>query len=285
MLSVLMLVLHPGDTNHPIINPSQQSINRLEVSSRDESVEGGKTCKRNSTNQIRTRGLSRGLREIRTGLVGAITQSEESCLQSSNFKIQISNSQIGTDRSMRKKQKFLKQHPSLNSSRDEIEELPQNVSLEAVTKETKSIRTNTTLSLPSAFKGETIPPVDPNSICMSIIPRNCKIVNRITSLPDLFNLKFIESNYVSDPQLSAIRDLIVSQDPDIHEKISAMNRYYSQFVNDFSAKENVVWMDEKLVLPINLQTAINNRIHAYHHGKTIMFDAAKDVWYPYIFAQ
>ena len=120
---------------------------------------------------------------------------------------------------------------------------------------------------------------------MSIIPRNCKIVNRITSLPDLFNLKFIESNYVSDPQLSVIRDLIVSQDPDIHEKISAMNRYYSQFVNDFSVKENVVWMDEKLVLPINLQTAINNRIHAYHHRKTIMFDAAKDVWYPYIFAQ
>ena len=118
---------------------------------------------------------------------------------------------------------------------------------------------------------------------MSIIPRNCKIVKKITSLPDLFNLKFIESNYVSDPQLGAIRDLIVSQDPDIHEKISAMNRYYSQFVNDFSVKENVVWMEEKLVIPINLQTAINKRIHAYHHGKTNMFDAAKDFWYPDIY--
>ena len=148
---------------------------------------------------------------------------------------------------MRKWQKFLKQHPSLISSSDEIEELPPNVSLEAITKETKSVRTNTTLSLPSAFKGETKPPVDPNSICMPIIPRNCKIDNKITSLPHLFNLKFIESNYVSDPQLSAMRDLVVSQDPDIHENISAMNRYYSQFVNDFSVKENVVWMDEKLV--------------------------------------
>ena len=48
-------------------------------------------------------------------------------------------------------------------------------------------------------------------------------------------------------------------------------------------KENVVWMDEKLVIPMNIQTAINNRIHAYHHGKTNMFDAAKDVWYPYIY--
>ena len=132
----------------------------------------------------------------------------------------------------------------MNSSSDEIEELPPNISLEAVTKETRSICTNTTLSLPSAFKGETVPPVDPNLLCMSIIPRNCKIVSKITSLLDLFNLKFIESNYVSDPQLSAIRDLIVTQDPEIQEKISEMNRYYAQFVNDFSVKENVVWMDE-----------------------------------------
>ena len=62
-----------------------------------------------------------------------------------------------------------------------------------------------------------------------------------------------------------------------------MNRFYSQFVNDFYVKEKVVWMDEKLVIPMNLQTAINNRIHAYHHGKNNMFDAAKDVWYPYLY--
>ena len=106
-------------------------------------------------------------------------------------------------------------------------------------------------------------------------------MSKITSLPDLFKLKFIESNYVSDPQLSAIRDLLVTQDPNNHKKVTAINRYYSQFVNDFYVKENVVWMDEKLVIPMNLQTAINNRIHAYHHKKTNMFDAAKDVWYPY----
>ena len=262
---------------------SKQSINRLEVSSRNDSVEGGKPCKRKSTNQVQTRRLSRRLREIRTGLVGAIIKSEQSCSKLLKSNSQISPSNIKMDQSMRKWQKFLKQHPSLNSSSDEIEELPPNVSLEAVTKETRFIRTNTTLSLPSAFKGETVPTVDPNLLSMSIIPRNCKIVNKVTSLPDLFNLKFIESNYVSDPQLSAIRDLIVTQDPEIYEKISEMNRYYAQFVNDFSVKENVIWMDEKLVIPINLQSAINNRIHAYHHGKSNMFDAAKDVWYPYIY--
>ena len=37
------------------------------------------------------------------------------------------------------------------------------------------------------------------------------------------------------------------------------------------------------MIPMNLQTAINNRNHVFHHGKTNMFDAAKDVWYPYIY--
>ena len=240
----------------------------MKVSLRNEPVEGAKPCEWESTNQNRTHGLNRRLRKIRGNLVGAIIQSKESCCLNLSNTSKNSQSRIAMDKSMRKWQKFLQQHPSLNSSTDEIEELPQNtVSLEAITKETKSIRTNTTFSLPSAFKGETIPPVDNNSICMSIIPRNCKIVSKITSLPDLFNLKFIESNYRSDPQLSAIRDLIVSQGPNIHDKFTAMNSYYSKFVNDFSVKENVVWMDEKLVIPMNLQTAINNRIHAYNHGK------------------
>ena len=155
---------------------SKKSIIGLEVSSRNESVEAGRTCEQNSTNHDQGRGLSQRLREIRTGSAGTIIKSEESCLKSSNLKTKISQPKFEMDRNMRKWQKFLKQHPSLNRSSDEIKELPPNLSLKAVTKETKSIRTNTTLSLPSTFKSETIPPVDPNQIFMSIIPRSCKIV-------------------------------------------------------------------------------------------------------------
>ena len=56
-----------------------------------------------------------------------------------------------------------------------------------------------------------------------------------------------------------------------------MNCFYSQFVNDFYVKENIVWMDEKIVKPMNLTKAILNRIHPFHHVKTNMFDATKDV--------
>ena len=62
-----------------------------------------------------------------------------------------------------------------------------------------------------------------------------------------------------------------------------MNRYYAQFKNIMYVRENVVWMDDKLVIPNSLTTAINNRIHYYHHGKSNRFQAAKDIWYPYIY--
>ena len=137
---------------------SEQSINRLKFSSRDQPVEGGKSCERESTNQNRTHGFNQQLRFLRGNLVGAITQSKESCFKLSNSKIHNSKTQI------KKWQKFLKQHPSLDSSSDEREELSPSLNLEAITNKTKSVKTNTTLSLPSAFKGETIPPVDLNSV-------------------------------------------------------------------------------------------------------------------------
>ena len=126
--------------------------------SRDQPVECGKSCERESTNQNRTHGLNQQLRNLRRSLVGANTQSKQSCFKLSNLKIHNSKTQI------KKRQKILKQPPSLDSSSDEREELSPSSNLEAITKETKSVKTNITLSLPSAFKDETIPTVDPNSV-------------------------------------------------------------------------------------------------------------------------
>ena len=89
----------------------------------------------------------------------------------------------------------------------------------------------------------------------------------MTSLPELFNFLFSESQYASDPQLSPTRELVKSK---THEKTHSMNRYYTQFVNDFYVKEKVVWLDEKLVIPTNLASVVNNPFHAIHHGKTCL---------------
>ena len=48
-------------------------------------------------------------------------------------------------------------------------------------------------------------------------------------------------------------------------------------------KDGCLWMDERLVIPNILQAAVNNRLHYYHHGKSNMYEAAKIIWYPYMF--
>ena len=42
-------------------------------------------------------------------------------------------------------------------------------------------------------------------------------------------------------------------------------------------------MDDKLVIPNILHKAINNGLHYYHHGKSNIFTAAKNVWFPYFY--
>ena len=76
--------------------------------------------------------------------------------------------------------------------------------------------------------------------------------------------------------------MVKAEDPEIQQKVHNMNRYYSQFVDDFHVRDKVLWMGDKLVIPNILHKAINNRLHCYHHGKSNLFTAAKDAWFPYI---
>ena len=174
----------------------------------------------------------------------------------------------------------MERHPSISSS-DEVEEI--DVDMQAVTTEVRSTKTNTIISNPSVYPGESYPPVNPENRVKSNIPRNCKIVSKQTALPELFNLRFIESQYNSDPQLQAIIELIKCKDPQLHSKIAAMSKYFGQYTQDFHARDGCLWIDVRLVIPNTLQAAVANRLHYYHHGKSSMYDAAKVIWYPYMF--
>ena len=116
---------------------------------------------------------------------------------------------------MKKNQKLLKRHPSITSSEDKVEKLTGEGTLNASTTETISTKSNTVLSIPSIFAGETFPSVNPANTIMSAIPRNCKVVSKATALPELFNLRFVESQYPSDPQIGAIYQLVKSKDPQL----------------------------------------------------------------------
>ena len=172
----------------------------------------------------------------------------------------------------RKIRKLLEQHPSISSS-DEIEEINQDT--QAVTTEVRSTKSNTIISIPSVYPGESCPPVNPENRVMSFIPRNCRVVNKQNALPELFNFRFIESQYNSDPQLQAIIEMIKCKEPNLHTKIATMSKYYAQNTQDFHVKDRCLWMDERLINPNTLQAAANNRLHYYHHGKSNMYEAAR----------
>ena len=158
--------------------------------------------------------ISRADGQMMLRLAGAIS----TCKHSRSQSIFRTNSII-MDKSIRKIQKFSERHPSIISSEDEVEELMRKVNLNASTTEMNSTKTNIILSIPSQFPEETFPAVNLAHTIMSIVPRNCKVVSKSRALPELFNLRFIESQYSSDPQLEAIYQLIKSKDPE------AMNRY------------------------------------------------------------
>ena len=86
----------------------------------------------------------------------------------------------------RKIRKLLKRHTSIGSS-DEVEEINQDI--QAVTTEVRSTKSNTIISILSVYPGESYPPVNPENCVMSIIRRNCKVVNKQNAPPELFNLR------------------------------------------------------------------------------------------------
>ena len=79
---------------------------------------------------------------------------------------------------------------------------------------------------------------------MYIIPRGYKVFSKLTSLPELFNLQFIKSNYQSDLQLTGIREMIKEKDIIITDRYYAqcsMDRYYAQFINHMYVKMSCGW--------------------------------------------
>ena len=63
-----------------------------------------------------------------------------------------------------------------------------------------------------AFSGEKIPPLHSNNLVMPIDLRGHQIVSKSTSLPELFNLPFVESQCKSKSQIIAIREMIEKRD-------------------------------------------------------------------------
>ena len=244
--------LSKGRLESPPVTNNKRVCN---ISNRKQPVEGEQSCCGNWTNHRATNCISGRSIKSSGNLVGTIIEADFGYLNSSNTNIQNSKNNSIMERKIRK---LLERHLSISSS-DEIEAIDQD--MQAVTTEVRCTKTNTIISIPSVYPGESYPPVNPENRVMSVIPRNCKVVSKQTALPELFNLRFIESQYSSDPQLQAIIEMFNCKDPQLHSKIAAMSKYYAQYTQDFHVRDGCLWMDERLVIANILQAAVNNRLH------------------------
>ena len=210
------------------------------ISNRKRPVEGERSCDGNWTNHKVTNYFSGRSIKFSNNSVGTIIEANFSYLNPSKTLKISSNSTTNTQNSKHnlimemKIRKLLERHPSISSS-DEVDEI--DVDMQAVTTEVRSTKTNTIISIPSVYPGESFPPVNPENRVMSIIPRNCKTVSKQTALPELFNLRIIEPQYNSDPQLRAIIELTKCKDPQLHSKIAAMSKYFAQYTQDFHVRD------------------------------------------------
>ena len=91
-------------------------------------------------------------------------------------------------------------------SSDEITVI--NPEIVAITKNTRDSKINTVLSIPSKFRGEFFPTVNPNQQIISIIPRDCKVFKISQALPELLNLEFVASNIPADVNLLRVKEAL-----------------------------------------------------------------------------
>ena len=159
-------------------------------------------------------------------------------------------------------------------SSDEITVI--NPEIEAITKTTRDSKNNILLSIPSKFPGELIPIINPNQRIISIIPRVCKFIKKSTPLPELLNVELFASNIPADINLLKVKEALQKK-TNLREELIKLGKYWAQYAYYLSLKDDYVWLDGRLVIPLPLQVPVETRVHSYHHGKRNMFEAARDV--------
>ena len=259
--------------NDRLISPSEEG-----VKTRDIRLTNQKPVKRIIECNDR-----KGAKLVKSITVFELRECDVNSILNSNLLFGKRNIPIMTSLSLKKLNKLLLKHPETTSgSSSEVEVV--DARLEAETKHTRDVKCITVISIPSAFGGELFPAAYPagGNVVMSVIPRDCKFVQKSDTLPELFNLKLVEANYKGDPQMRVIKELVECKDTELERKVRAMGAYLGQHTHDFHVRENCLWMDERLVIPILLRKAVVNRIHCFHHRSSNMFDAARDVWLPYL---
>ena len=199
--------------------------------SNNSPVEGVDSCALELTDHWLEICINRRLRKTKRELSQCFYSFRRELLGTGKFEFSESKN---NGSKIQKTRTILKKPPSLNCSDDEIEEVKTSLTSEAFKKETRAIKIKIILSSPRRLEERNFHRCTHNNLFMSIVPRGYKTFSNLISLPELFNFKCVESQYAADRQFITIRELNKQKDCQSHEKIYAMNRYYSHFVMTFT---------------------------------------------------
>ena len=87
------------------------------------------------------------------------------------------------------------------------------------------------------------------------------------------------SNYQADLKLQNIRDAVLRRDINL---LSKENKLYRHVFKDLRVDRELVYFENRLVIPSDLRQAVLNSIHSGHNGRDAMLGSVDEVWWPQI---
>ena len=119
--------------------------------------------------------------------------------------------------------------------------------------------------------------------------------NPPTSTEHLLEVKFLKektfkeindimlmANYQSDSGLQNVREAVLRRDVNVLRK---ENKLFNPVFKDLTVDRELVFFENRLVLPRDMRQAVLNSIHSGHPGRDAMLGSVDEVWWPQIHRQ
>ena len=91
------------------------------------------------------------------------------------------------------------------------------------------------------------------------------------------NEDMLIANYIADSSLQTVRDAIKRRDIN---KLTKANKLFAPVFKDLRVDGELVFLENRLVIPRDMRQAVLNSIHKRHPGRDTILEAVEEVWWP-----
>ena len=112
------------------------------------------------------------------------------------------------------------------------------------------------------------------------VPTSDKLAEAKDLSKSKISQNYVQANYENDRNIQKIIRLIKDKNPAV---ISRLPPPWREKFNSFSLdSKNLLYMDQRLVIPKDMRENVLRAIHFGHAGRDAMLREASDVWWPRI---